>query len=81
MARLGGFEPPTHCLEGSCSILLSYRRMVGVRGFEPPAPCSQGRCANQTALHPEKVKYKIYQRKVKFVLDIYLFIKLLWYIY
>jgi hypothetical protein len=26
MARLGGLEPPTRCLEGSCSIRLSYRR-------------------------------------------------------
>ena len=24
MARLGGFEPSTYCLEGSCSIQLSY---------------------------------------------------------
>ena len=24
MARQEGFEPPTYCLEGSCSILLSY---------------------------------------------------------
>ena len=29
--RLKGFEPLTHCLEGSCSIRLSYRRMVSVR--------------------------------------------------
>ena len=27
-ARLGRFEPPTYCLEGSCSIRLSYRRIV-----------------------------------------------------
>ena len=27
MARLKGFEPLTHCLEGSCSIQLSYRRI------------------------------------------------------
>ena len=26
MARQEGFEPPTYCLEGSCSILLSYWR-------------------------------------------------------
>ena len=27
MVRLKGLEPPTHCLEGSCSIHLSYRRI------------------------------------------------------
>ena len=27
LARLKGFEPLTHCLEGSCSIHLSYRRI------------------------------------------------------
>ncbi len=27
LARQEGFEPPTYCLEGSCSILLSYWRM------------------------------------------------------
>ena len=25
VASLAGFEPATHCLEGSCSIHLSYR--------------------------------------------------------
>ncbi len=60
LVRPEGFEPPTHCLEGSCSILLSYGRMqilsfimVGASGFEPPTPCSQGRCANRAALRPE----------------------------
>ena len=28
MARLEGLEPPAGCLEGSCSIRLSYRRMM-----------------------------------------------------
>ena len=27
LARLKGLEPLTHCLEGSCSIHLSYRRV------------------------------------------------------
>ena len=58
LARLQGFEPRTHGLEGRCSIRLSYRRqlekLVGARGFEPPTPCSQGRCDNQTALRPVK---------------------------
>jgi hypothetical protein len=55
MARLKGFEPLAHCLEGSCSIQLSYRRMVGARGFEPPTPCAQGRCASQAALRPVNI--------------------------
>ena len=41
MARLEGFEPPTHCLEGSCSILLSYNRVYFVErvmGIEPTQP-------------------------------------------
>ena len=52
MARLKGFEPLTHCLEGSCSIQLSYRRishaaavydpthfkMERVMGIEPTRP-------------------------------------------
>ena len=28
MARLKGLEPLTHCLEGSCSIHLSYKRIL-----------------------------------------------------
>ena len=31
MARQEGFEPPTYCLEGSCSILLSYWRVYADR--------------------------------------------------
>ena len=30
LARLRGLEPRTRCLEGSCSIRLSYRRATGV---------------------------------------------------
>ena len=29
MARLEGIEPPTHGLEGRCSIQLGYRRILG----------------------------------------------------
>lgn len=28
MVRLKGLEPPAHCLEGSCSIQLSYSRIL-----------------------------------------------------
>ena len=31
MARLKGLEPLTHCLEGSCSIHLSYKRISHCR--------------------------------------------------
>ena len=31
MARLEGLEPPTHGLEGRCSIRLSYRRRPETR--------------------------------------------------
>ena len=38
--RLKGFEPLAHCLEGSCSIQLSYRRKSGREdsNLRPPAP-------------------------------------------
>ena len=40
LARQEGFEPPTYCLEGSCSILLSYWRisMERVTGIGPAYP-------------------------------------------
>ena len=40
MARLKGLELPTYCLEGSCSIQLSYWRifMERVMGIEPTRP-------------------------------------------
>ena len=55
MVRLSRFELETHCLEGSCSIHLSYRRgfmfMVGAVRFELTAPWSQTKCAT-AALRP-----------------------------
>ena len=40
LARQEGLEPPTYCLEGSCSIQLSYWRisMERVTGIEPAYP-------------------------------------------
>ena len=40
VVRQKGFEPPAYCLEGSCSILLSYWRkwMEQVTGIEPASP-------------------------------------------
>ena len=42
LARLKGLEPLTYCLEGSCSIQLSYKRIYliveRVMGIEPTRP-------------------------------------------
>ena len=39
MARQKGLEPLTYCLEGSCSIQMSYWRMLErVTGIEPAYP-------------------------------------------
>jgi hypothetical protein len=37
LATLEGLEPSAYCLEGSCSIQLSYKvnKLVGVEGIEP----------------------------------------------
>ncbi len=56
----------TVCLEGRCSIQLSYAtiqsqyyffhknsKKVGVAGFEPATSCSQSRRDNRATLHPE----------------------------
>ena len=57
-----GFEPGTACLEGRCSIQLSYatliayhiKYVVGVAGFEPATSWSQTRRDDRATLHPEK---------------------------
>ena len=59
VVKAEGFEPSTACLEGRCSIQLSYAsiarvKKVGVAGFEPAASCSQSRRDNRATLHPEK---------------------------
>ena len=56
-----GFEPETYCLEGSCSIQLSYwtkkiSSKVGVAGFEPATSWSQTRRDNRATLHPEEAE-------------------------
>ena len=61
-----GIEPPTHSLEGCCSIQLSYGQierkkarkafdgylMVGAIGFEPTTLWSQTRCATRLRYTP-----------------------------
>ena len=36
LVSLGGLEPPTHSLEGCCSILLSYRPKITLAASRPP---------------------------------------------
>ena len=59
-----GFEPETVCLEGRCSIQLSYApicnfekitKTVGAAGFEPATSWSQTRRDDRTTLRPELV--------------------------
>ena len=52
MARLERFELPTHCLEGSCSIRLSYRRIL-CQGIKPQLKNIE--LINQTVLKMERV--------------------------
>ena len=63
--RLERFELPTLCLEGRCSIHLSYRRImsiasgtIGEVGFEPTTSCSQSKRANQAAPLPANRRQK-----------------------
>ena len=56
-----GIEPATVCLEGRCSILLSYGQanrtgcMVGVKRFELPTSCSQSRRATRLRHTPRRL--------------------------
>ena len=52
MVRQEGLEPATYCLEGSCSIQLSYWRiMERVTGIEPASPAWKAG-ALAVVLHP-----------------------------
>ena len=53
MVRQEGLEPATYCLEGSCSIQLSYWRiMERVTGIEPASPAWKAG-ALTVVLHPQ----------------------------
>ncbi len=53
MVRQEGLEPATYCLEGSCSIQLSYWRiMERVTGIEPASPAWKAG-ALAVVLHPQ----------------------------
>ena len=53
LVRQEGLEPATSCLEGSCSIQLSYWRiMERVTGIEPASPAGKAG-ALAVVLHPQ----------------------------
>ena len=54
MARQEGLEPPTYCLEGSCSIQLSYWRLLNGAGDGNRTRVSslEGWCST-IELHPQ----------------------------
>ena len=57
LARQEGLEPATYCLEGSCSIQLSYWRILAhgmerVTGIEPASPAWKAG-ALAVVLHPQ----------------------------
>ena len=53
LARQEGLEPATYCLEGICSIQLSYWRiMERVTGIEPASPAWKAG-ALTVVLHPQ----------------------------
>ena len=72
MARQEGLEPPTHSLEGCCSIHLSYWRFtasrasanarptceapIGAPGFEPGTSCSQSRRDTRLRYAPKNLE-------------------------
>ena len=63
MARQEGLEPPTYCLEGSCSIQLSYWRisLERVTGIGPAYPAWKAGVLplNYTRTCPDGFSYEI----------------------
>ena len=61
MVRQEGFEPPTYCLEGSCSIRVSYWRVLErVMGIEP-TPTAWKAVVLAVILHPRSsISYQLF---------------------
>ena len=66
LACLRGFEPRTYCLEGSCSIQLSYRHTLWQKWsgwWESNPPIQLGRLVFYQWTTPAHVTLRVYQNK------------------
>ena len=64
MARQKGLEPLTYCLEGSCSIQLSYWRIYGAGdGNRTRVSSLEGWCST-IELHPHIRYLTVYSHKI-----------------
>src|SRR6476469_1407836 len=55
LARPAGFEPATRCLEGSCSVRLSYgRSRVSVHGEDHTKATRRSQCVSLDAVPPRE---------------------------
>ena len=72
MARQKGLEPLTHCLEGSCSIQLSYKRILErVMGIEPTQPAWKAGILT-IELHPHTNARIYYHKQAEMSITFYL---------
>ena len=63
----GGFEPPTDCLEGSCSIQLSYATIQwSHHSRKPPFRQTPTKKAQDNELFPENSLSKLIKNLIQF---------------
>ncbi len=67
LVRQEGLEPPTYCLEGSCSIHMSYWRMFGAGdGNRTRVSSLEGWCST-IELHPQAVAHQPFHSSTSLV--------------